>query len=63
MTYGLPDSLLYGSYKRIRGSMRGGRGAFSRAQSYISYDISFGGLILDPAKLDFMLNQQGGEVG
>jgi hypothetical protein len=63
MTYGLPDSLLYGSYKRIRGSMRSGRGAFSRAQSYISYDISFGGLILDPAKLDFMLNQQGGEVG
>lgn len=63
MTYGLPDSFLYGSYKRIRGAMRGGRRGFASARSFVSYDISFGGLILDTAKLDLLLNQQGGEVG
>lgn len=65
MTYGLRDSFLYGSYKRIRGSMRGRRGGFigSSARSFISYDISFGGLILDTAKLDKLINQQQGEVG
>jgi hypothetical protein len=65
MTYGLPDSFLYGSYKRIRGAFgRGrGRGRLGGSRSSIDFDIRFGGLTLFDEKLDLMLNSKNGEVG
>jgi len=62
MTYGLPDSFIYGTYKRLsRGSSRGrgGRGGFS----FPRYDYYLDKVVFTPGALDLLLNEETGTVG
>jgi hypothetical protein len=61
MTYGLPDSLLYGTYKRIQSTRhrsRPSKGSFSAPE----FSYTFSGLILYPEVLDEAMNGSSGSV-
>lgn len=64
MTYGLPDSVLIGTAKRISrlGSSRGG-GSSSRGKLSIDFGYKFKGLTFRRAELDMYLNNPRGTVG
>jgi hypothetical protein len=64
MTYGLPDSVLIGTAKRIA-SLGRSRGGGSRGRGKLSIDFSykFKGLTIRRAEFDTMLNSTRGTVG
>jgi hypothetical protein len=61
MTYGLPDSFIYGTYKRIR-SGRGGSSS-GGGIGFPTYDYYFDRITFDQLALDKLLNQEKTGVG
>lgn len=61
MTYGLPDSMIFGTYKRFHHRHRSGgaRGSFA----FPRYDYYFSKLTLFPTEMDKLLNQETTGVG
>jgi len=62
MTYGLPDSLLYGTYKRVRGATHRSRPSRGGVGSIPQFSYTFSGLILYPEILDEVINGPTGPV-
>ena len=62
MVYGLPDSAIYGTVKRIS-RMGGGRGSAARGKLSIDFTYKFKGLTFRRAELDMYLNNPRGTVG